>query len=360
MNSLSKNKNAIRTEALSEVVISAIFGVIIGDALGVPVEFTPRFERKEDPVTGMLAYGTHSQPKGTWSDDSSMMLATVDSMVKCNGIDYDDIMMKFQEWRLNGKYTPFGRAFDVGISCGKAIAMYRPGADTLKCGGLGDRDNGNGSLMRIMPVSLLYAIKKDYWNPDVLFEAITAVQNVSRLTHAHPRSLIACVLYTSICHELIYRGEAGVTDAVQTAVSKTLDYYESDPERFASVNSDFPGEISRNTYSRLRDISGFKDLSEDEIQSSGYVVHTIEAAVWCLLNSGSFSECVLKAVNLGDDTDTVGAVTGGLAGLFYGFDEIPSDWVEVLAQKEMIDRYCRDFSDHIGDTLNGVITGVRY
>lgn len=161
------------------------------------------------------------------------MLATLDSMVKCNGIDYDDIMMKFQEWRLNGKYTPFGRAFDVGISCGKAIAMYRPGADPLKCGGLGDRDNGNGSLMRIMPVSLLYAIKKDYWNPDVLFEAITAVQNVSRLTHAHPRSLIACVLYTSICHELIYRGDGGVSDAVQTAVSKTLDYYESDPERFA-------------------------------------------------------------------------------------------------------------------------------
>ena len=126
-------------------------------------------------------------------------------------------------------------------------------------------------------------------------------------------------------------------------MSKTLDYYESDPERFASVNSDFPEEISRNTYSRLRDISGFKDLSEDEIQSSGYVVHTIEAAVWCLLNSGSFSECVLKAVNLGDDTDTVGAVTGGLAGLLYGYDEMPSDWAKVLAQKEMIDEYCRDF-----------------
>ncbi len=334
---------AIDNEQVQNVVKSGFWGVVVGDALGVPVEFTGRAERKADPVTNMREYGTHSQPKGTWSDDSSMMLATADSIIKRGRIDYADIMENFQGWRLNGEYTPFGNVFDIGISCAKAISMYRPRVDPMKCGGLGERDNGNGSLMRIMPVSLLFAVKEDYWEPDTFLETVKAVQNTSALTHAHPRSMIACVLYTSICHELIFLNGRTVSEAVQDAITKTLRFYDENPERFTGMNRDFPAEVRRGTYDRLRDINDFAGNPEDSIKSSGYVVHTLEAAVWCLLNTGSYKECTLKAVNLGDDTDTVGAVAGGLAGLLYGYDGIPAEWLNVIADKERIEDYCKRF-----------------
>ena len=151
-----------------DVIRTGIFGVVVGDALGVPVEFTSRWERQRDPVTDMREYGTHSQPKGTWSDDSSMMFATMDSMIICDGIDYADIMKRFRSWNINGEYTPFGTVFDIGITCARAISHFRPGEDPLQCGLSGERDNGNGSLMRIMPVSLYCAMKEDFWEEEVL------------------------------------------------------------------------------------------------------------------------------------------------------------------------------------------------
>ena len=327
-----------------EIILAGICGTVVGDAIGVPVEFTSREERRQDPVTDMREYGTHSQPKGTWSDDSSMMLATMESMISGEKIDYADIMEKFRGWRMYADYTPYGNVFDIGITCSRAISQYRPGSDPLKCGGMGERDNGNGSLMRIMPVSLYYAIRPDYWDDSVFREAVKAIQNVSCLTHAHPRSLIACVLYTSVCHELIFREGKSVEEAVSLALEKTLRFYDVNRDSLAQQNQDFPEEIKKDTYYRLRDITGFASLAESQIQSGGYVVHTLEASIWCLLNTSSFSECVLKAVNLGDDTDTTGAVAGGLAGLLYGFEGIPKDWWSIIAKKEWIEEKCEAFS----------------
>ena len=192
-----------------EAIKAGILGVVVGDALGVPVEFTSRLERKMDPVTDMREYGTHSQPKGTWSDDSSMMLASLDSIIQCGGINYDDMMERFRSW-INGEYTPHGRVFDIGITCSKAIAQYRPGIDPTECGGRGERDNGNGSLMRIMPVSLYDALEKEYWNDTFIVDTACNSQEASSLTHGHPRSQIACLMHTSICHELIYRGDESI------------------------------------------------------------------------------------------------------------------------------------------------------
>ena len=145
-----------------DVIKSGIFGVIVGDALGVPVEFTSRSERKADPVVNMREYGTHSQPKGTWSDDSSMALASLDSIIQNGEINYDDMMDRFRDWKINGNYTPHGKVFDVGITCSRAISQYGSGVNATECGCSGERDNGNGSLMRIMPVSLYDALEEDY------------------------------------------------------------------------------------------------------------------------------------------------------------------------------------------------------
>ncbi len=327
-----------------DVVNAGIFGTVVGDALGVPVEFTNRVERQKDPVTDMREYGTHNQPKGTWSDDSSMMLATMDSMIIRKGIRFNDIMDRFSGWLNNGDYTPYGKVFDVGITCSNAISKYNNNhIDPIECGGKGEHDNGNGALMRIMPVSLYYGIKQDYWDEDVLDAAVDYIQETTCLTHGHPRSQIGCVIYTSICHELIYRTDKPVCDVVQDAVSKTREFYNSAWEAHEWLDNTFSKEIKTDAYGRLADLTAFKKLSDEDIKSSGYVVYTLEAAVWCLLNSDSYADCVLKAVNLGDDTDTVGAVAGGLAGLCYGYKNIPEDWLEAIASKEWISGLCEDF-----------------
>lgn len=326
---------------------AGIFGTVVGDALGVPVEFTSRAERCADPVTDMREYGTHHQPKGTWSDDSSMMLATMDSMISKKGFVYADIMERFQAWRFNGEYTPHGSVFDVGITCSNAISKYRSGRDPLKCGEIGERDNGNGSLMRIMPASLYYAVRQDYWDDAVLEDAVESIQNVSRLTHGHPRSQMACVLYTAICHELIRRGDNTTEDTVGKAITKTLRFYEESADKYPWMNADFQEEIQADTYGRLREVSTFKNLPDAEIRSSGYVVDTLEAAIWCLLTTESYSECVLKAVNLGQDTDTVGAVAGGLAGLCYGYEGILEEWISAIVSKDWIQGLCNEFEGFI-------------
>ena len=328
-----------------DVVKSGVFGTVVGDALGVPVEFSSRTMRKADPVTGMREYGTHNQPKGTWSDDSSMMLATMDSMIRCEGINYDDMMQKFAGWIRHGDYTPYGVVFDAGGTCAKAISRYAPGLDPCKCGGNGERDNGNGSLMRIMPVALYCAFDIDYYYGSIFNEYVEMIQNASSLTHGHPRSLIACVLYASICHDLIFRDDAPILVTLQKSVDETFKYYSNAWEGQPWFNEDFLKEIKADTYGGLRDLETFMHLPDSEIRGSGYVVHSLEAAIWCLLNSDSYEDCVLKAVNLGEDTDTTAAVAGGLAGLCYGYDHIPKEWIDVIASKEWILGLCDDFSE---------------
>ncbi len=332
---------------INDVVKSAILGTVVGDALGVPVEFTSRAERDREPVTGMIAYGTHSQPKGTWSDDSSMMLATMDSLILRKRFDPSDVMRRFANWRSEGDYTPYGKCFDIGITCSKAISSYLNGTEPLKCGGDREDDNGNGSLMRIMPGSLNRAVMGNYWDEDVIEDTVSFIHDLSSLTHAHPRSLIGCMIYTSICHELIYCEEKSLETLIQDAISKIMEFYQNAWEKNDWFEEAFLAEMKRDAYARLSDINHFKTIDRNKIRSGGYIVHTLEAAIWCLLNTGSYSECVLAAVNLGDDTDTVGAVAGGLAGLYYGYNDIPDEWLKVIAEKEWIDALCNDYSKTI-------------
>ncbi|MBR3155982.1 MAG: ADP-ribosylglycohydrolase family protein, partial [Methanobrevibacter sp.] len=163
-------------------VKDGITGLVVGDALGVPVEFTRKEELDENPVTGMMGHGTYDMPKGTWSDDSSMTLATMQSIVQKDGIDYEDIMKEFSLFVHESKYCQY-HTFDYGNTTINAILKFDRRCKALECGGAGERDNGNGSLMRILPMAFI---------PDIDYEVI---ENVSALTHAHERSRIACVLY---------------------------------------------------------------------------------------------------------------------------------------------------------------------
>ena len=246
---------------------SAIYGLAVGDALGVPYEFKFRgaFE-----CTDMIGYGTHNQPEGTWSDDTSMALATCAS--------------------IKGAYTPFGEVFDCGNTCAAAIRSGR-GCDD-------EWSNGNGSLMRIIPLAFVEGIT------DAEIEAVSAI------THAHSLSKLACVCYVRIAIDLVN----GVSLA-------------------ESIKRHVPGN------SKLSGAIGIENvLRSDGMGSSGYVIDTFVAAMWCLLTTDNYRDCVLKAVNLGSDTDTTAAVAGGLAGIMYGLEGIPDEWLSKMKSMDMIDQ----------------------
>ncbi|NLX75645.1 MAG: ADP-ribosylglycohydrolase [Synergistaceae bacterium] len=311
---------------MANKILDGIMGLVVGDALGVPVEFQTRESLRRNPVKGMRAYGTYNQPAGTWSDDSSMTLALLDSLK--GGLDYEDIMDKFLLWFESGEYTPYGLAFDIGIATSQALGRYRAGASPLEAGGSGERDNGNGSLMRILP--LLYYLQENYGRDFTSLDgAFEIIHRVSSLTHRHKRSLIACGIYLAIANEL--STSDSISKAVERGLYLALSYYRK--------RSDYVGELAY--FSRLED-KDFGGLSEDEIRSSGYVVDTLEASIWCIVNTKSYGECVLRAVNLGKDTDTTGAVVGGLAGLYYGYGAIPSDWLGAIARRDYVEGLCNE------------------
>ena len=170
-----------------EFLESAMFGVIVGDALGVPFEFKRRDSFK---VEDMVGFGTHHQPAGTWSDDSSMTLATLESFIECDYFDYEDLMNRFSSWLCQGEYCPYGKCFDVGCTTVTAIGRYKEGETPLACGGKGLHDNGNGSLMRILPIAFV-----EHTVDDIL--------HLSSLTHAHEISLMCCRLYIQLVENLM-------------------------------------------------------------------------------------------------------------------------------------------------------------
>jgi len=291
-----------------------LIGTAVGDALGVPVEFQQREMLKANPVTDMREYGTHKQPKGTWSDDTSLMLCLAESMIE--GLDINKLAQKFIAWKNDNLWTPHGWVFDIGIGTRIAIERLEDGMSPELAGGFDERDNGNGSLMRILPLVLHI---KDL-DIDSRYDW---TKKVSSLTHAHIRSVMACFYYLEFAKKII-EGK----DKIQAYTELQLEIYQYFESR--KIN---PIEIQKFSRLLFDDIS---NIEEDNIESSGYVIHTLEASIWCLLTTNSYSEAVLKAVNLGNDTDTTGAVTGGLAGLIYGMETISTEWVNVLARKEDI------------------------
>lgn len=309
---------------------NGIMGVIVGDALGLPVQFSSREEVQEEPVTDMMGFGAFNMPPGSWSDDSSLTLATLSSINEKGRIDSEDIMKRFVRWYDNGEYTPFGYAYDIGYTCETAICNYKDTQNYQECG-LGDAcSNGNGSLMRIMPVCL-YVYEKVMSFELEEKKGLDLIHGVSAITHAHLRAKIACGIYYFLVKSILnYDGT--LAERLQAGMDDALIFYSNDIGNLAQLAY----------YHRLNHLDDFKTVSDDLIESSGYVVDTLEAAVWCLLNTDNLKNCLLKAVNLGDDTDTVAAVAGGLAGLYYGCESIPRVWLEKIQKRFWIQRLCKN------------------
>lgn len=308
-----------------DAIKGGLWGLIVGDALGVPVEFQDREELEKNPVIDMRSDGTHNQPKGTWSDDTSMTLCLVDNLIK--GYDLNEIANNFVKWYRYGFMTPYGVAFDVGNTTRKAIYNIEAGVKVTEAGGASKYDNGNGSLMRILPLAFYLKYEKD---SDKKFKTI---HDVSYITHRHNISKIACSIYVEFAINLIngYSKE----EAYEKMKKVILNYYKDDQylEALKTLERVLQGNI------------GNEKLCN--INSSGYVVHTIEASLWCFFNNDNYKDTVLQAVNLGSDTDTTAAVVGGLAGIYYGLNDICEAWINNIVKGEIIKKLICEFCNSI-------------
>lgn len=303
---------------------SGIIGLAIGDALGVPAEFKSRNELKLKPITDMVGDGQYNLPAGTWSDDTSMTIATIDSIINKKTIDTNDIASKFLDWFRNAKYTATNKTFDIGRTTLQALAKYELKlCDASNCGENNEYSNGNGSLMRILPIAYYIYNKKITDNQKIY----NIVKEVSSITHAHEISILGCYIYVQFALELL------------NGHDKIATYKSIQNQDYSMFSND-----TIKKYSRILN-NDIQKLDKDSISTSGYIVSTLEATMWLFLNSNDYNSTVIKAVNMGDDTDTVAACTGGLLGLYYGIETINDKWKQDLTRYEYIIEICDKFDE---------------
>jgi len=294
---------------------SLLFGVAVGDALGVPVEFTNRELLRRRPVTDMIGYGAYRNlPPGTWSDDSSLTFCLAEVLTK--GFDINAIGQNFVKWRYENYWTATGEVFDIDIATQQAIQRIKDSERPELARNTYVASNGNGSLMRIAPL-VFYLLDKP------INERFELTKQVSSITHGHVQSVIACFYKLEFARRLlINKNKFEIYNNLQEIISPYFQTISIDQAEVAEFDRLLKSDIHK--------------LTKEKIASSSYVVHTLEASIWCLLRTNNYKDAVLMAVNLGGDTDTTAAVTGGLAGLLYGYDNIPDEWIQKIARKQDI------------------------
>lgn len=298
--------------ARSERIRGGLHGLLVGDALGVPYEFHDASEIPAEheiemaPPKGFRR--AHSGvPIGTWSDDGAQALCLLDSLNRDASLNLADFAGQLLAWYETGHMTPDGKVFDVGIQTRRALGALQKGVDAAKAGPSGERDNGNGALMRCLPVIFAASL---------LDEVVELAMRQGVVTHAHIRSQLCCALYAVAA--------AGILDglsAMEAVGRAEREVY----RRFADTEHD----------DELRLILGARS---EPSRGSGYVVDSLWSSIDCLLTTTDYESCVRRAVMLGNDTDTTACIAGGLAGSLYGYESIPRRWIEVLRGRESVER----------------------
>ena len=293
---------------------AALLGSAIGDALGAAVEFRPpgTFE----PVTGYRAGGAHGLEAGEWTDDTSMALALAASMAEV-GWDLNDQSRRYVRWWRHGEYSVNGRCFDIGLTIRAALLRFQQTGDARSSALTSESASGNGSIMRLAPVPIRFV----HLFPDRVPELAVLAAESSLPTHASPQCLSACQYLALILAGLMHGVDR---DEVLSPDWEPLQRLRADHPLHPAVDEVVGGSFRRR--------------SPPEIVGSGYVVKSLEAALWAFHNAEDFCEAVLKAVNLGNDADTTGAVCGQLAGAYWGIAGIPPEWLKGLAQRDELER----------------------
>ncbi|MGU3287650.1 ADP-ribosylglycohydrolase family protein [Methylobacterium mesophilicum] len=287
------------SEAIRDRALGAFIGLAVGDAIGTTLEFEARDTKPA--VYDMVGGGPFDLLPGQWTDDTAMALSLADSLIACNGLDEHDLMERFCRWHDSGENSCTGTCFDIGITTRNALEQFRRTGDPI-AGPTDDRTGGNGSIMRLAPVAI-----RHHNNPERLRDA---ARRQSYVTH----------------------GAVEAVDASEALAIALASLIEGKPLR--DVLSASYGPFCPGVQAVMN--GSWRGRGRNEIRSSGYVIHTLEASLWAVSETTTFRDAVLLAVNLGDDADTVAAVTGQIAGSAYGVSAIPREWVDRLAWKERL------------------------
>lgn len=325
--------------SLLDIIQSSLVGLAVGDALGVPVEFMSRKDVRKVNLTEMIGKDTpitfesrwgNLIPAGAWSDDTSMTIASMESMINQGGdIDYDDVMTHFLNWWKNGAYCSLNFPFGLGSTVSRAMDNYRLEYPVTECGPKGMWDNGNGALMRILPFSL-YCIFRGRDTE----KTVGIINTATAITHGHPISQMGSLIFTLFLEELMR------TDSISSAWERT--------RRFNY--SSYYDSVALDAYKMLLS-DEFMTAGENAIGETGYVVDSLMAAVYSILEGNTFEDTILTAINLGYDTDTNAAITGALAGVFYGMEDIPERWLNALRRRD----YLKDVAERFIGALEKTV-----
>lgn len=307
-------------------VLGGLFGHGIGDALGVPVEFKSRDWLSSNPVMDYMGYMCWNQPPGTFSDDSSMMYCTVESLI--DGFDINTISEKFVKWYKDGYWGAHDELFDIGGTTRRSLERIFLGESPKISGDMFPENNGNGSLMRILPFVYFLLNENDI---NMRYQII---KDVSSITHAHFRSVFSCFIFVEFGRLLLLKKSR---EEAYIEMKKSISQFANENE-FSKLELDM--------FNRILELN-ISEILIDDINSTGYVLDSLECALHCFLTTKSFKDSVLKSVNLGGDTDTIGAINGGLAGLYYGLENIPNKWIIELAKSNKIELLGNSFIDRL-------------
>lgn len=297
-----------------------LYAGVVGDALGVPVEF----EKRDSYYIDSMTTGTWEQPAGSWSDDTSFTLPLIENLM--TNKSYDDLMQKFVNYMFHNEYTPNGVAFGIGNTCAKALRNWSVNHyPALECGDPSVEANGNGALMRLAPLAIHLAGEKD------ISKRLDLEREYTSLTHRHPRSIVASYIYLEIIHDLLNG----------CSLRSSLDNL---PNRLTQALQGRFDELKELSYFEAMFQPDFATTLRKEIKSSGYVVDTLLASTWSVLNSTSIDGAVILAVNLGEDTDTIASITATLASCENLSDHINDDWKSQLQNKPLLDKFIKPFA----------------
>ena len=298
----------IDDKALRDRARGALLGLAVGDALGTTLEFKPKDSYQ--PLTTMVGGGPFGLRPGEWTDDTSMALALGTSLAERGGLDERDLMERFCAWSEKGEYSHNGRCFDIGITVRGALDRFRRTGDPV-AGSTDPQTAGNGSLMRLSPVPILYAFDSE--------TRVDVARRQGACTHGAEEAVAACAAYADL-----------VAEAIQGWSRESI---------FTPRNGWHPEKVARAM--RMETVG----WDRKQVRGTGYVIHSLEAALWAVGNARDVREAVLLAANLGEDADTTAAIAGQLAGAIWGASGIPEEWLAVLAWRDRI----TDLADHLHD-----------
>ncbi len=305
-------------------VKEGIIGSAIGDALGTTTKGQAREHLLEHPVLKMTPCIKKGIPKGAWGDSTSLMVATTYAITK-RGLDYDYIAENCVSWFTSNRFCSVGESFGIGQTTLKSLIRFtQRQKSATECGEGLIKDNGNSALKMVLPLAYYFIANKETKE-----NVYTTIKNVCSITHRHEISICACYIYVHYAMFLLN----GNNKFAAIKKLKTLDY----------------SMFSNNTleyFSRIL-VGNLSELDIDEINSTSFVVDTLESIIWCFIKSDNYKDCIIATTNIGDDTSSIGALTGALAGIYYGTNKIPKDWYDNVRRKDYLTTISEEFETYL-------------